>query len=104
MGGKLESFYGLTGIGDLVVTCASKHSRNHRAGEYIGQGLSMDEAIKKVDMVVEGINAAKSVRELGKKYEVEMPITEQACKVLFEGKNPREAVLELMVREKKQEV
>ena len=104
MGGKLESFYGLTGIGDLVVTCASKHSRNHRAGEYIGQGLSMEEAISKVNMVVEGINAAKSVRELGKRYNVEMPITEQACKVLFEGKDAREAVLELMGREKKKEV
>jgi len=104
MGGKLESFYGLTGIGDLVVTCASKHSRNHRAGEYIGQGLPVDEAVKKVNMVVEGINAAKSVRELGKKYGVEMPITEQACKVLFEGLDARTAVLELMGRNKKKEV
>ena len=104
MGGKLESFYGVTGIGDLVVTCASKHSRNHRAGEYIGQGLSMDEAVKKVNMVVEGINAAKSVRELGRKYGVEMPITEQACKVLFEGKDAKSAVLELMSRDRKEEV
>ena len=104
MGGKLESFYGVTGIGDLVVTCASKHSRNHRAGEYIGQGLSVDEAINKVNMVVEGINAAKSVRELGKKYGVEMPITEQACKVLFEGKDAKSAVLELMKRDRKEEI
>ena len=104
MGGKLESFYGLTGIGDLVVTCASKHSRNHRAGEYIGQGFSVSEAVSKVNMVVEGINAAESVRELGRKYNVEMPITEQACKVLFEGKDPRQAVLELMIRDRKEEV
>ncbi len=104
MGGKLESFYGLTGIGDLVVTCASKHSRNHRAGEYIGQGFSMEEALAKVNMVVEGVNAAKSVRELGRKYNVEMPITEQACKVLFEGKDARTAVLELMGRDKKKEI
>ena len=104
MGGKPESFYGLTGIGDLVVTCASSHSRNHRAGEYIGKGLSTDKAVAKVNMVVEGINAAKAVRELGKKYNVEMPITEQACLVLFEGKNPKDAVLELMGRNKKSEV
>ncbi len=104
MGGKIESFYGLTGIGDLVVTCASKHSRNHRAGEYIGQGLSVSEAVNKVNMVVEGINAAESVRELGKKYNVEMPITEQACKVLFEDKEPKKAVLELMIRDRKKEV
>jgi len=104
MGGKPESFYGLTGIGDLVVTCASSHSRNHRAGEYIGKGFSAEEAVAKVNMVVEGINAAKAVRELGKKYNVEMPITEQACLVLFEGKNPKDAVLELMGRDKKSEV
>lgn len=104
MGGKLESFYGLTGIGDLVVTCASKHSRNHRAGEYIGQGFSVEEAISKVNMVVEGMNAAKSVKELGEEYGVEMPITEQACKVLFEGKNAKDAVLELMGRDRKEEI
>lgn len=104
MGGKIESFYGLTGIGDLVVTCASKHSRNHRAGEYIGQGLSMQEAVEKVNMVVEGINAAKAVRDLGKEYGVEMPITEQACNVLFEGKDPKTAVLELMGRDRKKEI
>lgn len=81
MGGKPETFYGLTGIGDLVVTCASRHSRNHRAGEFLGQGYSLEETLKKVNMVVEGVNAAKSVRELGKKYSVELPITEQACEV-----------------------
>ena len=104
MGGKLESFYGLTGIGDLVVTCASKHSRNHRAGEYIGQGLSMEEAVEKVNMVVEGINAAKAVKDLGKEYGVEMPITEQACNILFENKDPKTAVLELMGRDRKKEI
>lgn len=104
MGGRPETFYGLTGVGDLVVTCASKHSRNHKAGEFLGQGYSLAEAIKKVNMVVEGVNAARAVRELGKKYEVEMPITEQACLVLFEGKNPKTAVLELMGREKKNEI
>ena len=104
MGGRPETFYGLTGVGDLVVTCASKHSRNHKAGEFLGQGYSLAEAIKKVNMVVEGVNAAKAVRELGRKYEVEMPITEQACLVLFKGKEPRIAVLELMGRDKKNEI
>jgi len=104
MGGKPETFYGLTGIGDLVVTCASQHSRNHRAGELIGKGYSLEEALKEVHMVVEGVNAAKSIQELGKQYQVELPITEQACKVLFEGKSPKEAVLELMGRSKKEEV
>lgn len=104
MGGKPETFYGLTGAGDLFVTCASSHSRNHRAGELLGQGCSLEEAIKKVNMVVEGVNAAKAVRELGKKYDVELPITEQACLVLFEGKDSKQAVLELMGRDKKNEV
>lgn len=104
MGGKPETFYGLTGIGDLVVTCASRHSRNHRAGEFLGQGYSLEETLKKVNMVVEGVNAAKSVRELGKKYSVELPITEQACEVLFNRKDPKKAVLELMGRDKKNEI
>lgn len=104
MGGKPETFYGLTGIGDLVVTCASQHSRNHKAGELIGKGYSLEDALKEVNMVVEGVNAAKSIRELGKRYKVELPITEQACNVLFEGKNAKEAVLELMGRSKKEEV
>lgn len=104
MGGKPETFYGLTGIGDLVVTCASRHSRNHRAGELLGQGYSLEETLKKVNMVVEGVNSAKSVLELGKEYSVELPITEQACEVLFNGKEPRIAVLELMKRDKKNEV
>lgn len=104
MGGKPETFYGLTGIGDLVVTCASRHSRNHRAGELLGQGYSLEETLKQVNMVVEGVNSAKSVLELGKEYSVELPITEQACEVLFNGKEPRIAVLELMKRDKKNEV
>ena len=104
MGGKPETFYGLTGIGDLVVTCASKHSRNHRAGEFLGQGYSLPETLNKVNMVVEGVNAAKSIQELGRKYSVELPITEQACEVLFNEKDPKRAVLELMGRDKKNEI
>lgn len=104
MGGKPETFYGLTGIGDLVVTCASKHSRNHKAGEYLGQGYSLEDTLSKVNMVVEGVNAAKAIRKLGIKYGVELPIVEQANLVLFEGKNPRVAVTELMGRDKKNEI
>lgn len=103
MGGKPETFYGLTGIGDLIVTCASVHSRNRKAGFLMGQGLSMEEAMKEVKMVVEGVHSAKAALALSQKYNVEMPIVEQINKVLFEGKNAKEAVMELMMRDKKQE-
>jgi len=103
MGGRHETFSGLTGIGDLVVTCASIHSRNHKAGELIGKGLTPEDAIKEVKMVVEGFNTAKAGRKLGELYNIELPIIEQANKVLYENKNPKEAVLELMVRSKKYE-
>jgi glycerol-3-phosphate dehydrogenase (NAD(P)+) len=104
MGGKQETFSGLTGLGDLFVTCASNHSRNHRAGELIGKGIPPEEAVKRVNMVVEGVNTAKAGKKLGIKYGVELPIINQACEVLFEGKSPREAVLDLMMRDKKEEV
>ena len=103
MGGKPETFSGLTGIGDLIVTCTSMHSRNRRAGILIGQGKTSDEAIKEVGMVVEGIKTCKTAYGVSKKYEVEMPIVETAYKVLFEGKNAKLAVSELMNREKKEE-
>lgn len=101
MGGALESFMGLTGIGDLIVTCASVHSRNRRAGYLIGQGCTMQEAMDQVKMVVEGVYSAKAARELAEKYQVEMPIIEQVNRVLFENKAPGEAVRELMLRDKK---
>ena len=101
MGGKIETFYGLSGIGDLIVTCASVHSRNRRAGYLIGQGCTMQEAMDQVKMVVEGVYSAKAARELAEKYEVEMPIIEQVNRVLFENKAPGEAVRELMLRDKK---
>lgn len=100
MGGKSQSFYGLSGIGDLIVTCASMHSRNRRAGFLIGQGYSMQEAIDKVQMVVEGIYSAKAGKELAEKYNVEIPVINEVCAVLFEGKNPKLAVDSLMLREK----
>ena len=101
MGGKPETFYGLTGIGDLIVTCASMHSRNRKAGYLMGQGYTMEEAMKEVQMGVEGVYSAKAALELSRKYQVEMPIVEQVNKVLFENKNAEEAVKELMLRDKK---
>lgn len=103
MGGSRESFVGLTGIGDLIVTCASIHSRNRRAGILIGQGKSMEEAMKEVNMVVEGVYSAKAAVKLGKKYNTPMPIVNAVNEVLFDGKNPKDAVNDLMMREGKVE-
>lgn len=104
MGGRFETFCGLTGIGDLIVTCASMHSRNRRAGILIGQGKTMQEAMDEVQMVVEGVYSAKAAMELAKKYDVQLPIIEQVNAVLFEGKSAEAAVKELMLRDKKIEV
>lgn len=101
MGGKFETFCGLSGIGDLIVTCASMHSRNRRAGILIGQGKSMEEAMEEVKMVVEGVYSAKAAMELAEKYQVQLPIIEQVNKVLFEHKPADEAVKDLMLRDKK---
>lgn len=101
MGASAETFYGLSGIGDLIVTCASKHSRNRKAGFLMGQGKTMQQAMDEVKMVVEGVYSAKAGLELSRKYQVEMPIIEQVNRVLFEDKDPAEAVKELMVRDKK---
>ncbi|NLK75940.1 MAG: NAD(P)H-dependent glycerol-3-phosphate dehydrogenase [Clostridiales bacterium] len=103
MGAKMETFSGLSGIGDLFVTCTSKHSRNRNAGYLIGQGYSLEETIKKVNQVVEGVNCAKAAFELSKKYDVEMPIVEKINEVLFEGKAPIDAVNDLLVRDKRKE-
>jgi glycerol-3-phosphate dehydrogenase (NAD(P)+) len=103
MGGKSQTFSGLTGIGDLIVTCASMHSRNRRAGILIGKGYTMDEAMKEVQMVVEGVYSAKAALALSKKYEVPMPIVEQVNAVLFENKSAKEAIADLMLRDKKSE-
>ena len=103
MGGRIETFYGLTGIGDLIVTCASMHSRNRRAGILIGKGATMEEAMAEVKMVVEGVYSAKAGYALSKKYQVNMPIIEQVNKVLFEGASAADAVKELMLRDKKVE-
>ncbi len=104
MGGSAETFAGLTGIGDLIVTCASMHSRNRRAGILIGQGKSMKEAMDEVKQVVEGVFSAKAALLLGKKYDVELPIIEAVNRVLFEGENVGEAVKALMLRDRKIEI
>ncbi len=103
MGGRRETFGGLTGIGDLIVTCASMHSRNRRAGILMGQGKTMEEAMKEVHMVVEGVYSAKAALALAERYHQSMPIVEQVNRVLFDGADPREAVAELMLRDRREE-
>lgn len=101
MGGKMETFAGLTGIGDLIVTCASMHSRNRRAGILIGKGYTMEEAMSEVKMVVEGVYSAKAALALSEKCHVSMPIVEQVNAILFGGMPAKEAVQELMLRDKR---
>lgn len=103
LGGKPETFSGLTGIGDLIVTCTSAHSRNRKAGYLIGQGMTADEAMKEVKMVVEGVYSAKAALGLAKKYGVSVPIVEAVNKVLFENADPREEVSNLLLRERRKE-
>ena len=103
MGGKPATFSGLTGIGDLIVTCASMHSRNRRAGILIGKGMTADEAMKEVKQVVEGVFSAKAALQLTDKYGVEAPIIRAVNRVLFENEAPDKAVEELMLREGKTE-
>ncbi len=103
MGGRAETFSGLTGIGDLIVTCASMHSRNRRAGILIGKGYTMEAAMQEVKMVVEGVYSAKAAMALAEKYKVQLPIIEQVNAVLFDGKPADEAVKDLMLRDKKLE-
>jgi glycerol-3-phosphate dehydrogenase (NAD(P)+) len=103
MGAKAETLSGLTGIGDLIVTCESKHSRNRKAGMLMGQGYTMEQATAEVKMVVEGIYSAKAALALAKKYEVDLPIIEEVNKVLFENKSAKEAVTDLMLRDKRVE-
>ena len=97
----METFGGLTGIGDLIVTCASMHSRNRRAGILMGQGYTMEEAMSEVKMVVEGVYSAKAALALSEKYQVSMPIVEQVNAILFGGMSAGEAVSELMLRDKR---
>ena len=103
MGGKLESFTGLTGIGDLIVTCSSQHSRNRKAGQLIGQGYTYEQAMKEVKMVVEGVYSAKAAAGLAEKYNVSMPIVQEVNDILFHDKPASEAVKDLMFRDRTKE-
>ncbi len=104
MGAKMETLYGLSGIGDLIVTCASMHSRNRRAGILIGQGKTADEAMKEVKMVVEGVYSAKAAKKLSDKYEIDMPIVTKVNEILFDNLPAADCVKDLMVRDKKIEI
>ena len=103
MGAKASTFAGLSGLGDLIVTGTSTLSRNHTAGELLGKGMNLDTVLKKVHMVVEGVNTSTAAYNLGKKYGVETPIIEQAYNVLYNGVNPKDAVNMLMTRRKTSE-
>jgi glycerol-3-phosphate dehydrogenase (NAD(P)+) len=103
MGAKEETFYGLAGMGDLITTCISKHSRNRNMGEMIASGLSLKDALAKMVMVAEGVETAKSAYRLSLKYGIEMPITTEVYKALFENKSPKDAARDLMMREAKPE-
>lgn len=104
MGGKKDTFYGLSGLGDLIVTCLSEHSRNRRAGILIGQGKTLEETKKEVGMVIEGIDNIEAAYELCKIHHVEMPIVDQIYGILYHGLDPKEAVYQLMTRDKKSEI
>ena len=103
MGGEEKTFYGLTGLGDLIVTCSSEHSRNRRAGKLIGQGYTVEDAREQIGMTIESIDNIEVAYALAKKYEVEMPIVDTVYNVLYNGLNPREAVEILMTRKLKEE-
>lgn len=103
LGADVNTFYGLTGMGDLIVTCGSMHSRNRRAGILLGSGKTLEEALSEIGMVVEGVEAVKIVTQIGKEHNVDMPITEALYSVLFGDKTPREILIDLMNREMKSE-
>lgn len=103
MGGNQETFYGLSGLGDLIVTCMSEHSRNRRAGRLIGKGYTVEQAQKEIGMAIESIDNIEAAYQLSKKYNIEMPIVEAVYDVLYNGLEPREAVNMLMTRKRKSE-
>jgi len=103
MGASAETFSGLSGVGDLIVTCCSLHSRNRRCGMLLGQGKSLEEAFAEIKMVVEGVNTARAAKMLADKFGIEMPIVDECCKVLYEGKPSNEVAASLMERAKRSE-
>ena len=103
LGGRNETFYGLTGLGDLIVTCLSEHSRNRRAGKLMGQGKTLEEARKEIGMVIEGVDNIEVAYELSKKYNVDMPIVNAVYQMLYHGLSAKDGVRMLMTRDKKSE-
>ncbi|MBF0489799.1 MAG: NAD(P)-dependent glycerol-3-phosphate dehydrogenase [Candidatus Omnitrophica bacterium] len=103
LGGKKETFYGLTGLGDLVTTCVSPKSRNRTVGEALGRGAKIKEVLGSMSMVAEGVITSKAVYRLSRKMKIPMPITEQVYKIIFEGKDVRKAMHDLMTRQPKSE-
>lgn len=103
MGGRRETFFGLTGMGDLIATAMSRHSRNRHVGERLGRGETLEQVLGAMVMVAEGVNTSRAARELGREHDVELPITEQVCAILLEGRSPREALTTLMTRDLKRE-
>ena len=103
LGGKHDTFYGLTGLGDLIVTCLSEHSRNRTAGKLMGAGKTLEEARKEIGMVIEGLDNIEVAYELAKKHNVDMPIVNAVYNMLYNGLSPKEGVTLLMTRDKKSE-
>lgn len=103
MGAKAETFSGLAGVGDLIVTCCSQHSRNRRCGMLLGQGKSFVQAQDEIKMVVEGVNTARAAKALSEKFSVEMPIVDECCKILYDGKPPQDVAASLMERASRSE-
>ena len=103
MGGRRETFYGLTGMGDLITTAMSRHSRNRHVGERLGRGETLEQVLGALVMVAEGVNTARAARDLGRAHGVDLPITEQVCAILFEDRTPRQALDALMTRDLKRE-
>jgi glycerol-3-phosphate dehydrogenase (NAD(P)+) len=103
LGGRFETFFGLTGMGDLITTAMSRHSRNRHVGERLGRGETLEQVLGGMVMVAEGVNTARAARDLGRARGVELPITEQVCALLLEGRSPGEALDVLMTRDLKRE-
>ena len=104
LGAHSDTFSGLTGMGDLIVTCTSSHSRNRSVGFRIGQGEKLDDIVNSMNMVAEGVKTTKSVRDWAEKNHVEMPITQAVYSILFENMDPRDALYKLMTRDPKDEI
>lgn len=103
LGGQKETFNGLSGMGDLIVTCTSEHSRNNRAGQLLASGLSLQETLDKIGMVVEGVKACEAFFKLGQSHHIELPITNALYKILFDHENPNTVIDRLLLRNKKNE-